>query len=185
MLVSETLSRSHLSHSESEFTEDSLIHHVHSVLLNLPISETRLKQFQLETKNDPILQTLITYTTHEWPEKHLIPTDLLPYYTHRSDITFCEGILLKNERVIVPTTLRAEMKPLIHQGHLGIENCKNRARQSLFWLLMKSEIEDMIKKCPTCLTGNPVSQLLTTQFQIKSGQKLLLILLAYTDITIY
>ena len=98
------------------------------------------------------MQTLTTYTTHEWPEKHLISTDLLPYYTHRSDITFCEGILLKNERIIVPTTLRAEMKSLIHQGHLGIENCKKRARQSLFWPLMNSEIEDMIKRCPTCLT---------------------------------
>ena len=97
MLVSDTFSRSHLSRSEPEFTEDSLIHHVHFVLLNLLISETRLKQFQLETKNDLILQVLITYTTNEWPEKHLIPTDLLPYYTHHSDITFCEGILLKNE----------------------------------------------------------------------------------------
>ena len=152
MLVSDTLSRSHLSRSQPEFTEDSLIHHVHSVLSNLPISETRLKQFQLETKNDPILQTLITYSTHEWPEKHLIPTDLLLYYTHHSDITFCEGILLKNERIIVPTTLRAEMKSLIRQGHLGIENCKKRTRQSLFWPLMNSEIEDMIRRCPTCLT---------------------------------
>ena len=110
MLVSDTLSRSHLSRSQPEFTEGSLIHHVHSVLSNLPISETNLKQFHLETKNDPILQTLTTYTTHEWPEKRVIPTDLLPYYTHRSDTTFCEGILLKNERMIVPTTLRAEMK---------------------------------------------------------------------------
>ena len=58
MLVSDTFSRSHLSHSKPEITEDSLIHHVHFVLSNLPISETRLKQFQLETKNDPILQTL-------------------------------------------------------------------------------------------------------------------------------
>ena len=88
----------------------------------------------------------------KWPEKHLIPTDLLPHYTHRSDITFCECNLLKNERIIVPTTLRAEMKSLIHQGHLGIENCKKRARQSLFWRLMNSEIEDIIKKCPTSLT---------------------------------
>ena len=95
-------------------TEDSLIHHVHFLLLNLPISEIRLKQFQLETKDDPILQTLITYTIHEWPEKHLMPTDFLPYYTHCSDTTFCEGILLKNERIIVPTTLRGEMKSLIH-----------------------------------------------------------------------
>ena len=152
MLVSDTLSRSHLSRFEPEFTEDNLIHHVHFVLLNLPVSETRLKQFQLETKNDPILQTLITYTTHEWPEKHLIPTYLLLHYTYHSYITFCEGILLKNERIIVPTNFRAEMKSLIHQGHLGIENCKKRARESLLWPLMNSEIEDMIKKCPTCLT---------------------------------
>ena len=71
MLVSDTLSRSQLSCSEPEFTEDSLIHHAHFVLSNLPISEARLKQ--LETKSDPILQSLITDITHEWPEKHLIP----------------------------------------------------------------------------------------------------------------
>ena len=92
-----------MSRSQPEFTEDSLIHYVYTVLSNLQISQTRLKQFQLETKND--LQTLTFYAIHEWPEKHLIPTELLPYYTHRSDITFCEGILLKNERIIVPTTL--------------------------------------------------------------------------------
>ena len=65
MLVSGTLSRSHLSRFELKFTEESLNHHVHFVLSNLAISETRLKQFQLETKNDPILQTLIAYTSHE------------------------------------------------------------------------------------------------------------------------
>ena len=118
MLVSANLSRSHLSRSEPEFTENSLSHYVRFALSNLPISETCLKQFQLETRNEPILQTLITHTAHECPEKLLIPTDLLLYYTHRSDATVCERILLKNERIIVPTALGAEMKSLIHQGHL-------------------------------------------------------------------
>ena len=67
MQVSDTLGRFYLSRFEPEVTEDSLIHHVHFVLSNLPISETRLKQFQLETKNDPILRTLITYTA--WCQK--------------------------------------------------------------------------------------------------------------------
>ena len=44
------------------------------------------------------------------------------------------------------------MEFLIHQGHLRIENCKKCAIQSLFWPLMNSEIEDLTKKCPTCLT---------------------------------
>ena len=114
MLVLDTLSRSHFSHSEPEFTENCLIRDVHFMRLNSPISDTYLKQFLLETKNDSILQTLITYTTCEWPEKHLILTDLYPYYTYRSDITFCEGILLKSERIIVPTTFWAERKVLVH-----------------------------------------------------------------------
>ena len=36
------------------------------------------------------------------------------------------------------------MKSLIHQGHLGIKKRKKRARQSLFWALMNSKIEDMM-----------------------------------------
>ena len=52
-------------------------------------------------------------------------TDLHLYYTHRNDITFCEAILLKNERIIVPIILRQEMKSLIDQQILGIENYKN------------------------------------------------------------
>ena len=65
ILISDTLSRFHLSHFKPEFTENSLIHHVHFILLNLPISGTRLKEFQLKTKSDPILSTLFTYTNHE------------------------------------------------------------------------------------------------------------------------
>ena len=98
------------------------------------------------------MQTLITYTAHEWPEKHLISTDSHLCYTHWSDITFCEGIRLKNEQIIVPTTLWAEIKSIIHQWYLGTENCRKHARLSLFWQLMNIEIEDMIKKCPTCFT---------------------------------
>ena len=36
--------------------------------------------------------------------------------------------------------------------HLGIQNCKKRARQALFWPLINKELEDMTSKCPTCLT---------------------------------
>ena len=44
------------------------------------------------------------------------------------------------------------MKSILHQGYLGIENCKMRARQALFWPLINKEVEDMISKCLTCLT---------------------------------
>ena len=50
------------------------------------------------------------------------------------------------------TTLRSEMKPIIHQGHFELESPKKRARQALLWPLVNSEIEDMKKNCPTYLT---------------------------------
>ena len=119
---------------------------------NLPISNERLEQYKEETRRDPILQTLIKYTIERWPEKTLISYELHPYFTHRSDISYHEGLLFKDQPIIVPSALRSKMKSILHQGHLGIENCKKRARQALFWPLINKELEDMISKFPTCLT---------------------------------
>ena len=65
MLFSDILNRSHLSRSEPEFTVNTSVHYVYFVLSNLRISETHLKQFQLETKIESIFKILITYKTHE------------------------------------------------------------------------------------------------------------------------
>ena len=66
--------------------------------------------------------------------------------------SYHEGLFLKDQQIAVPSALRSEMKPILHQGHLGIENCKRRARQAVFWPLINKELEDTISKCPTCLT---------------------------------
>lgn len=38
----------------------------------------------------------------------------------------------------------------IHEGHLGIEKCKRRARETVFWPGMNKDIENMIRRCETC-----------------------------------
>lgn len=40
----------------------------------------------------------------------------------------------------------------IHSSHLGIEKCKHRAQDILFWPGMNQQIADMISKCRTCNT---------------------------------
>ena len=56
-----------------------------------------------------------------------------------------------SDGIVVPAILPVEMKSFVHQGRLGIESCKQYAKQSLFWPLIKNEIEGMVRKCPTCL----------------------------------
>ena len=64
-----------------------------------------------------------------WPEvKELVADEVRPSFNFRESITFFRGPLLKGEQLIVPLSMRKEMRALIHQGHLGIEKCKIRAR---------------------------------------------------------
>ena len=75
MLVSDSLSRSYLNDIKPEFDKNTLIRHIHFILLNLPISQFQLDQFRLETQKDKILQ--ICYTINGWPEKHQVPSYFL------------------------------------------------------------------------------------------------------------
>ena len=224
MPVSNTLSRSHLTHSELELTKNKLIHHVHFVLSNLPIIKTRSKQFQLVTTIGPILQTLITYS---WvPNRRPTPLInfsmfflLVHFYSKIFEcLLFIYWIISRSYNLWMTSKATHThrftsvsclprwcyivwMYPFEKWMNHGTHYRSNRneipypPRTFQNWKLyktrkaiMNSEIEYTIKNCPNCLTFRnriTVSQLLTTLFQIKPRQKLLQILLAHTDITIY
>ena len=76
---------------------------------------------------------------------------LRPFYAFQDEISFHAGILLKGERIIIPTSARADMLNLIHQGHFGIEKCKQRARFSMYWPGIDKQIEQLVSRCSTCL----------------------------------
>ena len=46
--------------------------------------------------------------------------------------------------------MRPEMLRLIHGSHLGVNKCKRRARDVVFWPGMAAQIEDTVSSCPTC-----------------------------------
>ena len=52
----------------------------------------------------------------------------MPYFQIRSKLSIAEGIVFKGEKIVIPSSLGKEMKDRIHQGHLGIEKCKAKAK---------------------------------------------------------
>ena len=62
MFVSDALSRAHQTDATSEIPNLEMQHYVHSIVSNVPVSERRWKQFQSETRNDPVLKKLTDYT---------------------------------------------------------------------------------------------------------------------------
>jgi transposase InsO family protein len=59
-------------------------------------------------------------------------------------------LVFKADRVVIPKSMQSEMLERIHEGHQGIEKCKNRARKVMFWPGMNQHIETVIKSCHTC-----------------------------------
>ena len=66
-------------------------------------------------------------------------------------MTIEDGLLLKGIHIIVPQTLHKEMIQLLHTGHLRLEKCLNRAKQSMYWPGLYEELKDLITNHVTCL----------------------------------
>jgi hypothetical protein len=137
--VADTLSRAYLNHQvKPEVPEQEIRCHVHSIIKSLPVSMSKLDELKRETAKDENLQKLKLFIREGWPnDKKTVPDAVKPYLTHLDEISEEEGIMLRGSRIIVPTSMRREMKSRIHEGHLGIERCKARAREALYDFTMQ------------------------------------------------
>ena len=130
MFLADTLSRTYLllgAQTESEFETINMMNY-------LPISEARLLQIQRETEQDESLQVLKAVIQHGWPEnKSTVPLLASPYFDMRDELSVQDGLIFKGERVVVPEAARSGLLKSIHNSHLGVNGCLNRARECLYW----------------------------------------------------
>ena len=104
----------------------------------MPISEFRFLEFQEETKKDKILQHQII---KEWSlNTNEVDESILPYFNIRVELAIYEGIVMKGNHIIVPMNMRKEMKQLLHTSHIGITKITARARKTLYWPGISSEL---------------------------------------------
>ena len=158
LTIADTLSRAFIA-AKKQDAENEAEFQVHLIMSSLPISEIQLNRFRQETSNDETLQRLQAVVQEGWPERRNdLTDDIKPFFSIRDEITEINGILMKGERVIVPSSLRKEMKRRIHEGHLGIEKCKARARETMFWPGINSEITEMVQRCSACLDTRAYQQ---------------------------
>ena len=90
----------------------------------------------------------------------MAPQEIQPYWTFHEEMTTEDGLLLKGTCIIIPQSLHKEINQLLHTGHLGLEKCLNRAKQSMYWAGLYDELKDLITNCTTCLkfsTWKPTS----------------------------
>ena len=122
------LSRSYLPNTESNQTEFEKVNMVDF----LPIRDERLQQIRQAVDNDEVTCQLRQIIQHGWPDnKEQLPAQLVPYFSSRDEMSVQDGLIFKGQRIVIPLSMRQELKKSIHSSHIGIDGCLRRARECL------------------------------------------------------
>ena len=124
---------------------------VKALVAYLPASKDRLDDYRKGQEADPTCSQLIHFCKQGWPSKHQIKGDLSRYWMVRGELTLCDDLLLYGSRIVVPKSLQTETLQKIHQGHQGIQKCRQRVSAAVWWPGVSRDIESFVKSCPVCL----------------------------------
>ena len=150
MHLADTLSRAYLPEevAVAEVRELEEVSHTES----LAMAPEDLERLKLVASQDAAMEELRRVIQQGWPpHKAGLPDAVRPYFEFRDQMTTQDQLVFKGPTVVVPAALRAEMMAKCHATHIGIEGCLRRARESMYWPRMSSDMKDYISRCDVCL----------------------------------
>ncbi|XP_046544508.1 uncharacterized protein K02A2.6-like [Haliotis rubra] len=147
--VADALSRHPLKETASDM--EDLDTQIHMVLSSLPVSDNRLTELKEQTSEDKQMIALTQIIKAGWPnDKSSCPKIVADFWSVRDELSYGEGLILRGDRIVIPSTMRKEMLSKVHTGHMGMEKTKRRARDVLYWPGMSSQIDDLVSSCGIC-----------------------------------
>ena len=153
MLIADTLSRAH-----QESTGDNQDNRARIMNVNVfgDIPDKRLDEIREATVCDASLQVVMKLVLEGWPaEKRGTPVCALPYFDVRDCLSVMDGILVKREAVVIPQALRPSVKRRLHSTHLSRDSMLRRARGTVYWPNIASDIKQIVDMCETCQEMKP------------------------------
>lgn len=136
------------------------------------VAVDRLKEAQ---HKDELCLEVIRCCREGWP---VYKTDaylsVQPYWEVQQHLTVIDDLLLYDDRIVVPSSERLRMLDIIHQAHQGIVKCRLRARQSVWWPRISTEIQEMVQNCRVCKVNSkpPTEPLLPSSLPERAWQRL-------------
>ena len=103
------------------------------------------------TASDNSMCRLIDLINHGFPEtRHEMPNDTYEYFGLRDGLHTFEGVILYNNRIVIPASLRQVVMKSLHSAHQGISSMLSRAESSVFWPGISADIRKVRENCGQC-----------------------------------
>ena len=77
------------------------------------------------------------------------------YLPYRDGFYISDGVILYNDRVVIPPQLRYQVLRTLHAAHQGVSAMERRARATVFWPGMTQDIHNIRDSCAHCNRNAP------------------------------
>ena len=148
MFTPDTLSRAPTLTDTVSNTERDVEAYVEGIMAYVQVTDRKKEEIKTETENDPVMKVLTEHIMSGWPEhRSRCQQEVLPYWNYRDELSVVDGFIMKGTRIVIPAKLRTDILAKIHAGHLGIEKCRKRAREVVFWPGLNQDINNTVQSC--------------------------------------
>lgn len=148
LLVADTLSRAYLTDETADESYQNVdVHACQRVVA----SQEKYQELVKATEADSDMTALRVYLRGGWPKSAKRYTPFLrKCRTIDSQISFSGNLCFFQNRLFVPASYVPTVLKSLHEGHLNVQKTLQLARQSVFWLSMRKDIETYVGACPEC-----------------------------------
>ena len=94
--------------------------YVIATIQSLPIRDNVIEDIRQATLTDPVLRDVIRCCQSTWPPINDLPSDVRLYAHSKDHLTYDDGILMFDERVVVLSALHPRILDALHAAHQGI-----------------------------------------------------------------
>lgn len=136
------LSRSPLPNTENKNElQDETEAYINMIVNNLPASDKRLQEIRKHQEQDSIVQ--------KW-KNEILSGRRKRKSTRYGDLSVINGLVMRGRRIVIPKDIQEETLIQLHTGHQGVFKCKERARNSVWWPGISTDIERFVGNCRVC-----------------------------------
>ena len=126
--------------------------HIHQIFSQLYARSYSLQDLRIATQEDDELALLKLTIISGWPSTiREVPSEMQCYWTFREELAVHNGLVLKGTCIVIPHKKHQATLNHIHEGHLGRNKCKPRAKDTGYCPTLNEQLEKLVLNCELCL----------------------------------
>lgn len=98
-----------------------------------------------ETSQDEVLRAVVkAIHSQDWPSY------LFSYQAFSKELGVIDGIVVRDDRIVLPSILRRRALEIAHRGHPGVVTMRRNLREKVWWPYMDRNVADYIQEFAGC-----------------------------------